>query len=110
MIRSDHLLYDLRKLLGSSKLMFLMLAIASFFILFVSLQFLYVFVLLFIAMFAARGLIGRRCPKCDGPLKEIGAERDKTDVFVMHITWRCPHDGYEEKEKTKGDSGLFGVS
>ena len=110
MIRSDHLFYDLRKLLGSSRLMLLMLAIASFFILLVSFQFLYVFVLLFVAMFAARGLIGRRCPKCDGPLKETSAERNKENVFVMHITWRCPRDGYEEKEKTKGDSGLFGVN
>jgi hypothetical protein len=55
-------------------------------------------------------LIGRRCPKCDGALKESGAERDKENAFVMYITWRCPRDGYEEKEKTKGDSGLFGAN
>ncbi len=111
MIRSDHLFYDLRKSLGSPKLMGLVLAVASIFILFVSFSLLYIFIFasLFVAMFVARGLIGRRCPKCDGPLKETGAERDKKNVFVIHITWRCPRDGYEEKEETTGDSGLFGV-
>ena len=109
MVRPDHRLYDLRELLGSARLMLLVLGVASFFVLFVSFQFVYVFALVFGAMFAVRGLIGRRCPTCDGALKETGAERDKENAFVMTITWRCPRDGYEEKEQTKGDAGLFGA-
>jgi hypothetical protein len=109
MVRPDHRLYDLHELLSSVRVMLLMLTVASFFVLFVSFQFIYVFALIFGTMFAIRGLIGRRCPKCDGALKETGAERDKANAFVMHITWRCPRDGYEEKEQTKGDAGLFGV-
>ena len=110
MLRSGHKWYDLRELLGSPKLLFGLLAAAAFFILFFSLQFVYLFALLFGVIIATRGLIGRRCPRCDGPLKEVGAERDKANVFVMHIIWRCPRDGYEEKETTKGDSGLFGAN
>jgi hypothetical protein len=83
--------------------------VAGFFIFFVSFQFVIPFGLLFMAVLATRGLIGRRCPVCDGPLKEIGAARDPDNAFVMHITWRCPRDGHEEQEKTKGDAGLFGV-
>ena len=110
MIRSDHFLYDLREALGSPKLTFGVLVFAVFFILYFSFQFIYLFALLFGAMLATRALIGRRCPQCDGPLKESGAERDKTNAFVMLITWRCSRDGYTETEKTKGDSGLFGVN
>lgn len=109
MIRRNHLLYDLREFLGSFKLLAVVLLAAGYLILFVSLQYIYPIALLVVAIFAVRGLIGRRCPVCDGPLKETGAERDRANSFVMHITWRCPRDGYEEKEKTKGDSGLFGV-
>ena len=110
MIRSGHLWYDLRELLGDPKLLIGVLLIGGFFILFVSFQFVYIFVLLFAAMIGTRGIIGRRCPQCDGALKAVEAERDKDNAFVMHIVWRCPRDGYEEKEKTKGDSGLFGVN
>jgi hypothetical protein len=53
-------------------------------------------------------LIGRRCPQCDIPLKEIGAEPKKDDTFVMVITWACPRDGYTETEETKSKIGLFG--
>lgn len=109
MIRSGHALYDLREGLGSPKLLLPLLLVAGFFTFFISFQFVYVFALLYGAIFAARALIGRRCPQCDSPLKEIGAERDKTDAFVIHITWRCPRDGYEEKETVKGGSGLFGA-
>jgi hypothetical protein len=109
MLRTGHLLYDLRELFGNPKLLLAVVVVAGFFILFVSFQFIYPFALLLMALFATRGLIGRRCPKCDGPLRESGAERDKTDVFVMYITWHCPRDGYEEKEKTKGNAGLFGA-
>ena len=109
MIRSDHFMYDLRESLGSPRLLIGVLAIGGFFILYINLQYIYVFALLFVVIFAARGLIGRRCPTCDGTLKEIGAEPDKESAFIMHITWRCPRDGYEEKEETKGDAGLFGV-
>lgn len=109
MIRSGHVLYDLREVLGSPKLLLPLLLVAGFFTFVVSFQFVYVFALLYGAIFAARALIGRRCPQCDGPLKEIGAEQDKTDAFVLHITWRCLRDGYEEKETVKGGSGLFGA-
>lgn len=110
MIRSGHILYDLRNLLESPKLLVLLVGIAALFVFFVSFQLIYIFALLFVAMLTARGLIGRRCPQCDGPLKESGAERDQDNAFVMHITWRCPRDGYTETETTKGDSGLFGAS
>jgi hypothetical protein len=109
MIRSDHRLYDLREVLGSPRVLFGVLAIGGFFILFISLQFVYPVILIFVAMVATRGLIGRRCPRCDGPLKEVDAERDKESAFVLYIIWRCPRDGHQEKEKTKADSGLFGV-
>ena len=109
MIRSNHIWYDLRELLGSPKVILGLLVVAVFFILYFSFQFLYVFALLFGAMIGLRGLIGRRCPQCDGPLKEVDAERNEQNVFEMYIVWRCPRDGYEEKEKVKGDSGLFGA-
>lgn len=109
MLRSEHFWYDLRKLLGSARVLLPVLALAGVFIFFLSFQFVYVFALLLTAIFAGRGLIGRRCPHCDGSLKEIGAERDKENSFVMHIIWGCPKDGYRESERTKGDSGLFGV-
>ena len=110
MIRSDHRWYDLRELLGNAKLFVGLLVVAALFVLFISFQFVYLFALLFVAIMVGRVLIGRRCPKCDGPLKEVNAERDADSAFVMHIVWRCPRDGYEEKEKTKGDSGLFGTN
>ncbi len=110
MIRSGHFWYDLREILGNPKLLIGMLVIGGFIILMISFQLVYIFVLLFVVMIGTRGIIGRRCPQCDGPLKEIEAERDKDNAFVMYIIWRCPRDGYEEKEKTKGDSGLFGVN
>ena len=109
MIRSDHFMYDLREALGSPKLFIGVLVIGSFFVLYVNLQYVYIFALIFGLMFAVRGMIGRRCPTCDGSLKEVGAEQDDKNAFIMHITWRCPRDGYEEKEETKGDAGLFGV-
>ena len=110
MIRSGHVFYDLRELLVSPKLLLPLLVVAGFFTLFISFQFVYIFALLYGAIFAVRALLGRRCPKCDGPLQETGAERDKTDAFVMHIIWRCPRDSYEEKETVKGGSGLFGAN
>ncbi|RME97114.1 MAG: hypothetical protein D6768_20435 [Chloroflexi bacterium] len=109
MIRQGHFFYDLRELLGSARVMIGLAAVAGFFVLFVSLSFVYLFLLLFAALLVGRALIGRRCPRCDGPLKESGAERDKHDAFVMYINWRCPKDGYTEKEKVRGDSGLFGA-
>ncbi len=108
MIRTGHISYDLREVLGSPKLLLPLLVIAGFFTFFISFQFVYVFALLYGAIFAVRAVIGRRCPQCDGPLQEIGAERDKANAFVMHIIWRCSRDGYEEKETVKGGSGLFG--
>lgn len=109
MIRSGHFFYDLREALGSPRLLVGVLVVAGFFTFFINFQFVYLFALLFAAIFATRALIGRRCPRCDGPLQEAGAERDKANVFVFQITWRCPRDDYEEKETTKGDSGLFGT-
>jgi hypothetical protein len=110
MIRSGHLWYDLREALASLKILFALLVMALLFIIFLRFQFLYAFALFFAVIYATRGLIGRRCPTCDGPLKEIGAERDKENAFVMNITWQCPRDGYTENERLKGDSGLFGVN
>ncbi len=110
MIRSDHFWYDLRQALGSFKVLAGLIVIASFFILVVSLQFVYIFAILFALMLGTRGVIGRRCPKCDSALKETGATRDKDNAFVMYIIWRCPKDGYSEREKTKGDAGLFGAN
>ena len=110
MIRSGHLLYDLRAMLGSTKLMLVILLAASFLILYISLGFIYPTAVLMVAIFTLRGLIGRRRPHCDGALREDRAEPDTENAFVMHITWRCPRDGYEEQEKTKGDAGLFGVN
>lgn len=106
---SNHFYYNLRQRLGSGKLFILLAAIAAFFILFISVQFIYVFALLFALLFAVRGAIGRRCPHCDRPLKADAGERDEENVFTMYVIWRCPHDGYEEKEKIEGDAGLFGV-
>jgi len=109
MPRRGHFFYDLHRFLGRPLLFGAVVVLAGFFILFVSFQFMYPFALLIMAIFAARGLIGRRCPHCDAALKEIEAKRDKDNAFVMHIIWRCPRDGYEEDETTKGDAGLFGV-
>ena len=109
MIRSEHVWYDVREILGSSKIIFGLLVVAAFFALYISFQFVYLFALIFGVMIGARGLIGRRCPRCDRALKEVDAERDKEDAFTLHVVWRCPKDGYEEKEKVRGDSGLFGV-
>ena len=110
MIRPNHFYYDLRKALGSSKLLIGLVAIGGFFILYISFQFVYLFVILFALAIGLRGLIGRRCPKCDRPLVESGAAPAKNDAFTIHIDWVCPHDGYSEQEATKGDAGLFGVN
>ena len=110
MIRSDHFWYDLRNLLGSTWLLVGLLVFAGIFIFFVSLQFIYLFITLLAVILGGRGLIGRRCPTCDAALKEIEAERDENDVYVLWVIWRCPRDGYEEKEKVKGSGGLFGAN
>ena len=110
MIRRNHIFYDLREQIVSLRVLLTVLVVGAFLVLYVSLDFVYLFALIIAGLFAARGLIGRRCPQCDGPLRETEAERDKDNVFVMRITWRCPRDGYEEEEKTKGDAGLFGVN
>ncbi len=109
MIRPNHLFYDLHEALASPKLLLSALVMAGIFTFLVNFQCVYGFALLFVVIFATRALIGRRCPQCDGPLKESGAERDKKDAFTLYITWRCPRDGYEEKEQIKGGSGLFGT-
>jgi hypothetical protein len=109
LIRSEHFWYDLRELLGNIRVLLGMVVFAVFFVLFVSFSFVYLFILLFGALLTARALIGRRCPHCDAELKETSSEGDKKDAFIMYIIWRCPNDGYEEKEKVKGDSGLFGA-
>ena len=110
MIRRGHLWYDLRELLVSTKSIVIFLVVSSILILYFSFAFIYPAALLLAGIFALRGLIGRRCPQCDGRLREESAEPDQQNAFVMNITWRCPRDGYEEQEKTKGDSGLFGVN
>ena len=110
MIRTGHVWYDLRNILGSTWLLVGLLVVAGIFIFFFSLQFIYIFITLLAVILGARGIIGRRCPKCDAALKEIEAERDENDVYVMWVIWRCPRDGYEEKEKVKGSGGLFGAN
>ena len=109
MIRSGHVFYDIRRLLGSTKVILGAAAFAAFFVLFVNLQCLYGFIVMFIALVAVRGVIGRRCPQCDAQLKEVDAQQDSKNAMVLFVIWRCPKDGYEEKEEIKGDSGLFGV-
>lgn len=110
MIRRQHFYYDLRELLVSGKILALILLIGGGAILYISFDFVLPVALLVAGLFAVRGLIGRRCPLCDGPLKEDSAVRDEENAFIMHITWRCPRDGHEEQETTKGDAGLFGVN
>jgi hypothetical protein len=108
MIRSGHFFYDLRKILASPKLLLGILGVAGILTFLVDFQCVYGFVLLLAAIFTVRVLVGRRCPQCDHPLKEVGAEKDQKDVFTLYVNWRCPRDGYEEKETIKGGSGLFG--
>lgn len=110
MIRQDHIFYDLHALLGSPRFLIGGLVVLGFVILYVDFRFVYPAIFLFAGLLAVRAFIGRRCPECDGVLKEEGAERDKADAFVMHIIWRCPRDGYQETERVKGDSGLFGAN
>lgn len=109
-IRTAHFWYDLRAALSDPKLLIGLLVVAGFFILYIDFGFIYPTAVLFMAIVASRALIGRRCPRCDRRLQEIEAKPDKQNAFVLHIIWRCPHDGYEETEETKGDSGLFGAS
>ncbi len=108
MIRRDHFFYDLRELLGSIRFMIGLLVVAALVVFLISFQLVYLFVFIFAAIFGARGFIGRRCPHCDAVLKQIEAGRDNKDAFVLYVIWRCPNDGYQEKEEVKGDSGLFG--
>jgi hypothetical protein len=108
MIRSGHVLYDLREALGSPKLLFAFLGVTALVIFFINFQCVYGFVLLFGALIAARAMIGPRCPQCDGPLQEVEAERDQKDTFTLYVVWRCPRDGYQEKERVRAGAGLFG--
>jgi len=108
MIRSGHFWYDLRETLASAKLLIGLALVSFVFILFFSFQCIYPLALVFIALAVVRVAIGRRCPRCDTPLKELGAEPKKDDAFVMVITWACPRDGYTEKEETRSKIGLFG--
>ncbi|MCB0164597.1 MAG: hypothetical protein KDI79_10240 [Anaerolineae bacterium] len=110
MIRANHFYYDLHEALGSPKVLIGLVAIGGFFTLYISFEFVYLFVILFAMIIGSRGLIGRRCPKCDRALVESGAEPSKKDAFTIYINWVCPYDGYSEQEATKGDSGLFGVN
>lgn len=110
MLRRSHLFYDLRENLGSAKVLLPLLLVAGVFTFLVNFQCVYGFALLFFVVLAARAVIGPRCPQCDGPLQELEAERDRADAFTLHIIWRCPRDGYEEKEPVKGSGGLFGGS
>ncbi len=109
-LRPNHLWYDLHCHLHSGRFLLGLLAVTGFLILFVNFSLVYPTIGLFGLLFALRALIGRRCPHCDRSLKEMTAVRDKENAFILHITWQCPVDGYEETETTKGDAGLFGVS
>lgn len=108
MLRSDHLFYDLRELLGDPKFLIGAALVGGALALLVSTQFVYLLLFFFLATIIARTLIGRRCPRCDYPLKEAGADPKKDDSFVLIITWACPRDGYTEKEETRSKIGLFG--
>lgn len=110
MIRSDHFWYDLRNILGSTRLLVGLLVVAGFFTFFVSLQLVYIFIVIIAVILGGRGAIGRRCPKCDAALQQQEAEKDENDVYVLWVIWRCPRDGYQEKEKVKGSGGLFGAN
>lgn len=109
MIRAGHILYDVRELLGNPVLLIGLAVIAGFFVLFISMSLVYLFMLLFAAIIAGRAIIGPRCPNCDAALKEQDSTRNNDDAFTLYITWRCPNCSYEEREKVKGDSGLFGA-
>ena len=61
MIRPGHKWYDIHATFGNFIMSFA--AFAAFFILFISFQFIYIFAMLFVAIVAMRGIIGRRCPK-----------------------------------------------
>jgi hypothetical protein len=108
MIRSGHFFYDLREVLGDFKFLVGAAIVGVALVLLVSIQFLSLLLLFFVATIILRVLIGRRCPNCDNALKERGAEPKKDDAFVMVITWTCPRDGYTEKEETKSKIGIFG--
>jgi hypothetical protein len=108
MIRSGHFFYDLREFLGDPKFLIGAALVGGALILLISTQFVYLLLLFFLATIVARVLIGRRCPQCDYPLKETGAEPRKDDTSVLVITWACPRDGYTEKEETKSKIGFFG--
>lgn len=110
MFRENHFYYDVREALGGAKFLIGFLIFCAFFTLFISTQLIYLFVILFVLTIGIRALIGRRCPKCDGPLIESGAEPAKDNAFVIYINWVCPRDGYVEREETKGDAGLFGAN
>jgi hypothetical protein len=110
MIRREHFWYDVRRQLVNFKFLLALMILGSFLILYINFGFVYLFALLLAGIFAIRGLIGRRCPHCDGPLREEQAQVEQDNAFIIIITWRCPRDGYEELEKTKGDAGLFGVN
>ncbi len=110
MIRAGHVYYDIRELLGSIWLLLGLATVSILVILLVSFSFVYLFILLFAAILAGRAIIGPRCPHCDAALKQESGERDKHDAFTLYITWRCPNCSYQEKEKVKGDSGLFGAN
>jgi hypothetical protein len=109
-LRTAHFYYDLRERLASPKLLLGLLGLGVLLILWVSLHFITIFALLFAGLIGLRGLIGRRCPLCDSALVEAGAETDPQSAFCLHIIWKCPRDGHTEKEKVKGDAGLFGVN
>ncbi len=110
MIRPDHKWYDIHAAFDNFKLIIGLAVIAGFFILFISVQFIYIFGILFVVILSIRSTIGRRCPICDAALTEAGAEPDKDKAVDIYIIWQCPKDGYQEKEKIKVDSGLFRVN
>jgi len=109
-IRRAHFWYDLRELLSQARLWLILLIVTTSLILLVNFSCLYPTVFLFITLFLLRTLIGRRCPVCDSRLQAVHAQRDPDNVFILHIIWQCPRDGYQEREATKGDAGLFGAS
>lgn len=107
-IRSKHKWHDLHHLLSDPRLLGALLLVGFLGILGRGLPVVYPLVFVFLAVFLVRAIIGRRCPRCDGSLKERDSAR--VDGLTFDITWHCPRDGYQEIERVRGGKGSWGDS
>lgn len=108
LIRAEHKWYDLYHILNDPRLMVFLLLVSVVGMLAQGLRLIYPILLLFLMIFVVKGVIGRRCPRCDGPLKEF--EATKRDGLTFDVAWRCPRDGYQEFERVRGGIGSWGDS